>query len=97
MIEVIQSKANNLAWMRDRQRVFQPIERMARRRRRFLCKSTDRREVTVVPPQDLGEIARYICIHSLQIDDIVAIDHTKPHAVVRFKSDDLHKASVLHE
>ena len=95
MVEVVEAKANDLARMRDRQRVFQSIERAARGCRRVLRKGADRREVTVAPAQDLGEIARHICIHGLQIDDIVAIDHAEPHAVVRFKSDDLHKPSTL--
>ncbi len=92
MVEVVEAKADDLARMRDRQRVFQSIEGAARGCRRFLRKSADRREVAVAPAQDLGEIGRHIRIHGLQIDDIVAIDHTETHAVVRFKSDDLHKS-----
>lgn len=97
MIKVVEAKANDLARMRDRQRVFQSIERTVRGCRRVLRKGADRREVTVAPAQNLGEIGRYICIHGLQIDDIVAINHTEAHAVVRFKSDDLHKPSTLVE
>src|SRR5262245_41078963 len=52
VIEVVQSQANDFARMRDRQRVFQPIEWTPRGCRRLLRKSADRSEITVVPSQD---------------------------------------------
>jgi hypothetical protein len=97
MVEVVEAKANDLPRMRYRQRVFQSIKGTARGCRRFLRKSADRREVTVAAAQDLGEIARHIPIHGLQIDNIIALDHTEPHAIVRFKSNDLHEPSTLPE
>src|SRR4029079_17791934 len=97
MVEVVEPKANDLPRMRYRQRVFQSIEGTARGCRRFLRKSADRREVAVAPAQDFGEIAWHIRIHRLQIDDTVTLDHAQPHAVIRFKSNDLHEPSTLPE
>ena len=96
MIEIIEAEADDLAGPRHRQREFQSGERTARGGRRLLGEIGERFEVAIVPAQGFAEIGRHAGVHRLQIDDRVALDHAEPHAIIRFKTDDLHESLPCH-
>src|SRR5665213_2304228 len=95
VVEIIQTEANDLAGPRHRQAEFQSGEWVARRGRRFLRQVAQRFEIAVSLAQRLAEIGRHIGIHRLQIDHGIALDHAKPQAVTRFKTDKFHEFPAL--
>ena len=58
----------------------------------FLARSASGFEVAIAAAQEFAEVGRHGGIHRLQIDDAVALDHAQPHAIIRFKTDDLHES-----
>jgi hypothetical protein len=75
VLEIIEAEADDLAGARDRQAVFEPLERTARACRCALGSILQRGEVAVAAAEHLAEIARDGVVDRLQIDHLIAFDH----------------------
>src|SRR3954453_21397368 len=95
VLEIIESKADHLAGVRDRQRIFQTFQRDAWGSPSLLGQLGNRLEIATVLSQPLAEIARQLGIYSLQIDPLIAFDYAKMGGATRFKRNDLHRKSSI--
>ena len=95
VVEIVQPEADYFTGTQNGKCEFHLTQRTSRGRRRSPGQVTERLEIAVVPAQDFAEITRHICIRSLQIDGMIAIDHAKPYAIAGFKTDDLHELTLL--
>src|SRR5262249_43506721 len=83
-------EAEDFARRRHRQSVGQTLERTARARGRALGRVLERRQVAVVAAQTFAQIAGYGLVDSLQIDHLIALDHTEMQRAIGFETDDFH-------
>jgi putative ABC transport system substrate-binding protein len=90
VVEIVQTKADDLARPGHGQREFQLGQRKLGGGRRLLGEFDQRLQVAVVGAQNRAKIGRQARIDGLQIDNIVAFNDTKPRAVIRFKTYDFH-------
>src|ERR1019366_8870256 len=95
VVEIIEPEADNLARLCYREAIFQSGERTAGGGRRSAGEIGKGFETAVAPAQGFAEIAGRGGVRRLQIDDGVALDHAKPQAVIRFKTDNLHRVPAL--
>jgi hypothetical protein len=90
MLEIIEAEADHFAGVRDRERVFQPLQRNAGGGRRSLGEIRERRKAGALL-QDRAQVGRQIRVHRLKIDNLVAFDHTQPQAALTLESNDFHE------
>ena len=95
VVEIVEAEADDLARPRDRETVFQPGERAAGGSRRASGEIGERFEVAVASAQGFAEIGGHARIRRLQIDHAIALDHAEPQAIIRFKTDNLHRVPAL--
>src|SRR5579884_1982357 len=90
VIEVVQSEADDLARVGDREREDDAGQGAVRAGRRFPGKFRKRRKIAVAPPQPGSEVIGQARIDGLQIDDGVTLNNAEPQPLVT-KTNDLHE------
>ena len=97
MLEIVQPEADDLAGIAHRQRVFDAVERQARRGRRALGeiaeRASDRHCSAAATCAEIGRGT--FGIDRLQVDDLIALDDTQVPPVLRFETNDFHAVPTL--
>jgi hypothetical protein len=79
-----------------RQAELQTFEWAAPRGGRTLRNIAERLQIAIARRQHRAEIDRQLCVHGLQVDDLIALDHAEPQSAIRFKPDDLHERFLVY-
>jgi hypothetical protein len=92
VLQIVEAEAHDFAGMRNRHRIFQPAQGPARGGGSALG---ERREITIVVTEDRSKVARQLGLRDVEVDHLIALDHTQMRARVCLEPDYFHRVIPL--